>query len=267
MATDANRLNQLRLAGAFCLFDRKLRSSGNSSVIWGILNVVIGAGILSQDDNWGIISLVLGLALIAAGLYERTVRDPKVIIISAGTLAGLALWNAVLIGLAAAGKVRLALGGRTLFWAIAQAWGAFTTWKTYSTYKTLKEQCDPLTLEQVQGYVDELKKMKADQTLDLIEFEANSGFVEGRKRYRLKPIDDLYVVTTYKDQLRSLNLEEVTFVPRSEVSLTPGDEKWMSKRIKATIQLGGLMLHKASITPEMASRINPSFRAIAIGQT
>ena len=194
-------------------------------------------------------------------------RDPKVIIISAVTLAGLALWNFALIGLAAMGKVELALGGRTLFWAIAQAWGAYLTWKTYSTYKMLREKSDPMTVQEVSGYIDELKKAKPEQSLDLIEFEANAGFVQGTKRYRLKPIEDLYLAARYKAQLGSLQLEEVTFVPRGEVTLTPEGEKWMSKKIKASVQLGPLKLDKVSITPDMATRINPAARVISLGST
>jgi hypothetical protein len=267
MASDPERLKRLAVAGSFCLFDKKLRSSGNGSIVWGVLNVLIGAGILAGNDSWGAVSLLFGLGLIAAGIYERKVRDPKVIIISAATLAGLALWNFTLIILAAADKAQLALGGRTLYWAIAQAWGAYATWKTYSTYKTLREQSDPITVEQVRGYIDELKKAKPDQTVDLIEFELNAGFVKGTQRYRLKPVNDLYFAAQYKAQLGTLQLEEVSFVPRGEVLLTTGGEKWMSKKIKASVQLGPLKLEKVSITPEMATRINPSAQAMALGST
>jgi hypothetical protein len=58
-------------------------------------------------------------------------------------------------------------------------------------------------------------------------------------------------------------LEEVNFVPRSEVSLTVEGEKWMSKKIRASVQLGPSRLEKVSITPEMAERINPGSRVIA----
>lgn len=206
-----------------------------------------------------------GIGLIAAGIYEKKVRDPKVIIISAATLGMLALWNFALIVLASMGSVRLALGGRTLYWAIAQAWGAYATWKTYSTYKMLHENCDPLTVDQVRGYVDELRKVKPDQSLDLIEFDVNDGFVQGTKRYRLKPVEDFYLTARYKSQLGSLRLEEVNFVPRNEVTVTPEGEKWMSKKIKAAVQLGPLRLTKVTITPEVAARINPAARAIALG--
>jgi hypothetical protein len=172
------------MAAQFCLFDKKLSSSGTSSIVWGVLNALIGTFILVGDGIWGAVSLLLGLALIAGGIYEKKVRDPKVIMISAGTLGGLALWNFALIGLAAMGKVELALGGRTLYWAIAQAWGAYSTWKTYSTYKMLRETTDPLTVDQIRGYIEELQKAKPEQTLDVVEFEANAGFVEGRKCYR-----------------------------------------------------------------------------------
>jgi len=254
-------------AASFCMFDKKLRSSGKSSIIWGVLNLIIGGGLMAANDRWGAISVLLGLALIVAGFYERKVRDPRVILISAGTLAGLALWNFALIGLAATGRVQLALGGRTLFWAIAQAWGAYSTWTTYSTYKMLRELSDPATVEQVRGYMDELNQAKPAQTLDMAEFEANAGFVEGAHRYRLKPIEDLYLVAKYKSQLGSLQFQELSFVRRGEVSINVEGEKWMSKKIKATIQLGPLKLNKVSISPEMAERLDPTARAILLGRT
>lgn len=267
MASDPQHISRLRTAAAFCMFDKKLSSSGQSSIIWGLLNVLIGGAILAANDWWGYLNLILGLGLIGAGIYEKRVRDPKVIILSASTLGVLALWNFALIGLAAAGNLHLALGGKTLYWAIAQAWGAYTTWKTYSTYKALHEASDPITVEQVRGYVDELRKTKPETTIDVIEFEANAGFVKGRMRYRLKPVDDLYVIVRYKAQLGSLQLESVEFVPRNEVSLTPQGEKRMNKKLNAMVQLGGLTLEKVSITPEMAGRINPAARALAIGIT
>lgn len=42
MASDPRRVEQLALAGSFCLFDKKLRSSGNASIVWGVLNLLIG---------------------------------------------------------------------------------------------------------------------------------------------------------------------------------------------------------------------------------
>ena len=42
MAADLERIKRLGTAAAFCLFDSKLRSSGNSSITWGLLNLVIG---------------------------------------------------------------------------------------------------------------------------------------------------------------------------------------------------------------------------------
>jgi len=258
MATDPQRVERLSLAGSFCLFDKKLRSSGNSSIIWGVLNLVIGGALIAAQNNWGAVGVFLGLALVAAGLYERTVRDPKVIIISAATLAVLAVWDFALIGLAAMGKVHLIAGGRTLFWAVAQAWGAYVTWKTYSTYKMLLEKSDPTMVQQVRLYVDELKDSKPEQSLDLIQFEVNGGFAQGTKRYRLKPVEDLYLAVRYKAQLGSLLLEEVNFVPRSQVLLTAEGEKWMSKKLKASVQLGPLKLAKVTITPEMAARMDPT---------
>ena len=265
MAIDPKRVEHLTTAGSFCMFDQKLRASGNGSIVWGILNLLIGGALVTAHGPWGFVSVFLGLTLIAAGIYERKVRDPKVIIVSAATLAILALWDFVLIGLAAMGEVHLIAGGRTLFWGIAQAWGAYQTWKTYSTYKMLQEQSDPITVQQVRGYVEELNKAKPEQSIDLVQFDANAGFVQGNKRYRLKPIEDLYLVVRYKTQLGSSRLEEVSFVPRNQVTLTQEGEKWMSKKIKASVQLGPSRLGGITITPDMAARIDPGAKGTLLG--
>ena len=252
---DQDRVKRLQIAGQFCMFDKKLRSSGNSSMVWGVLNLLIGGLGFLSNNHWGVVSLVLGAALVAVGAYERKVRDPKVIIVSAGTLAGLAVWNFALIALAASGKGELALGGRTLYWAIAQAIGAFSTWKTYSTYKMLQAEADPGTAEQVRAYIDELKRAKPSERLDLIEFEVNAGFVQGTKRFRLMPVEDLYMAARYKSQLGSLTLEEVLFVPRHEFTFTTQGERWMSKKLRGSVRLGALQLDKVTIQPDMAMRI------------
>jgi len=267
MASDPQRAERLAFAGSFCLFDKRLRSSGTSSIVWGLINLLIGGAVIAQNNNWGAVSLVLGLALIAAGIYERRVREPKVIIISAVTLAVLALWNFMLIALAVMGKMQLVLGGRTLFWAIVQAGAAYLTWKTYSTYKMLLEKSDPLTVQHVRGCIDELKKARPEQSVDLVQFDVNTGFLQSTKRYRLKPIEDLYLVARYRTQFGSLKLEEVNFVQRNEVALTLEGEKWMSKKIKASVQLGPLKLDNVSITPDMALRISPATRMISLGTT
>jgi hypothetical protein len=258
MPTDQERVKQLSTAAEFSMFDNRLRSSGNGSIIWGVLNLALGGLVLAAHNNWGMVSLLLGLALIVAGIYERTVREPRVIIVSAVTLGFLALWNFGLIGLAAIGRLHLALGGKTLYWAIAQAWGAFATWKTYHVYEKLRDATDPQILQQVRGYVDELKKSKPDQSLDLIEFDVNAGFVRGTQRYRLKPVEDLYTVAQYKVQLGRMHLQNVTFIPRNQVTLSPEGTKWMSKKLKASLQLGSLNLRKVTITSDMALRISPS---------
>jgi hypothetical protein len=265
MASDPQRMHRLGLGAEFCMFDKKLRSSGNASIIWGILNLLLGGLLVVANDYWGGVSLLLGIGLIAAGFYQRTVRHAEVIIISAATLAVLALWNFTLLILSVMGKVELTLGGRTFYWAIAQAWGAIATWKTYSSYESLLQESDPTTVEQVRGYVSELKKAKPQQTLDLIEFAANAGFLEGTHRYRLKPFDDLYLIARYKLQFRSAKLEEISFIPRSEVTLIPVSGDWSDNKIRASIQLGPRKVKSVTITPDMALRINPSARANVVG--
>jgi hypothetical protein len=64
-----------------------------------------------------------------------------------------------------------------------------------------------------------------------------------------------------------LRLEGLDFVPRAAVTLSLEGEKWMSKKIKASVQLGELKVDKVSITPDMASRINPAARLVPLGTT
>jgi hypothetical protein len=62
MTSDRERVEQLRLAGSFCFFDKKLRSAGNGSILWGVLNLLIGGLLVAAHDNWGAVGLFLGLA-------------------------------------------------------------------------------------------------------------------------------------------------------------------------------------------------------------
>jgi uncharacterized protein YjeT (DUF2065 family) len=264
LSSDTERINRLQLAGDFCMFDNKLRSSGNGSIAWGVINTLIGGSLLASGHIWAAVSLIFGLALVVEGIYERRVRDPKVIIVSAATLASLALLHFTFLILAALGKEGIGFGGRTLYWAIAEAAGAFATWKTYATYKMLRAESDPLIVEQLKGYIAELRKTKPGQSLDLIEFDRNAGFLKPTERYRLKPMEDLYLVGRYQMQFRSMKLEAVGFVRRNEVTLSAEGEKWMSKKIKATIQLGAQKLEKIMITPDMAARIGPLTSMMAL---
>jgi hypothetical protein len=43
--------------------------------------------------------------------------------------------------------------------------------------------------------------------------------------------------------------------------------KWASKKLKATVQLGSLTLNRATITREMAVRINPAAETLVLGAT
>jgi hypothetical protein len=122
-------------------------------------------------------------------------------------------------------------------------------------------------VEQVHTYISEISQAKAEQTLDLIEFDASAGFVQGTRRYRLKPIEDLYMIAEYKVQLGRRHIQAASFVPRNEVTLIPEGSKWMSKKIKATVQLGSVTLNKVTIAPEMATRIDPAAQLIALGST
>jgi hypothetical protein len=133
MTTDPQRIKRLEVASAFCLFDKKLRSSGNGSIVWGVLNLAIGGALLTANDRWGTVSVVLGLALVAAGIYERTVRDPKVIIFGTDSRTSSELRFDRPYAM---GKVVPALEGE-LFLGDRASLGRRGHLETYSVYKAL----------------------------------------------------------------------------------------------------------------------------------
>lgn len=70
MTIDPERVKRLGMAAEFCFFDKKLRSSGNASILWGTINLVIGGTALSAHNDWGAVGAILGLALVIAGAYS-----------------------------------------------------------------------------------------------------------------------------------------------------------------------------------------------------
>jgi hypothetical protein len=217
----------------------------------------MGGIVLALHHSWlGAVLVLFGFALIVEGIYQRSAGDPEVIRVSAATLAAMALWNFGLLGFGG--------GVEALLWAIAQCVGAYTTWADYSTYKTLREQSDSVTVEEVRGYVNELRQAKPDQTIDLIEFDVHPSLAgrlaECTARYRLKPFEDLYLMTRYKVQVGPLELEEISFVPRAQVTVASEGEKGMSHKIKTSVQLGQTKLENVAITPEMVKRLRPAAR-------
>jgi len=138
-ANSPERRKRLQIAGAFCVFDKKLRSRGTSSILWG------------------------------------TVRDPKVILISAGTLAVLALWNLALIVLAAIGKTGLALWKQNSLLGNCPGRSSARYVEDLQPVQSSARRVGPLTVEQVRDTWKSSKKAKPKGSVHMIEFDVNTA--------------------------------------------------------------------------------------------
>ena len=124
-----------------CTYDRQLNSSGKGTIGWGVFSFAIGL-FITLNGGWGWINLGFGLLLIATGIYEMKVREPKVIRVSAAVLGLLAVWNIAAIVLSAYFHTRFI--GHGLWIGIAQIFGATSTWKQYDAYAKLRQAADLL---------------------------------------------------------------------------------------------------------------------------
>jgi hypothetical protein len=250
-----SRFRALNRAAEFTTFDKSLTSSGRSSIFWGAINLVLAAVLLSSGNRFGVVDAALGTLLVASGIYEMKVRDARVIKISALTLAFLAVWNLGGIALAFATNSRVVFGAHSIWWGIAQAYGAVNTWRSYSAYEALKREADEYLCGRIRESAEHLRSCAPKQTVDVVEFKLTAGFGENEKWVRMMPFEDAVLVGEYTSTFNRLKLLGLGCTSADVVQVEPVGEKWMSKKLKARIRLGDRVIDKAEIDPEMLSRL------------
>lgn len=140
--TGSSRIEKLNVAAALHQFDKSLNRSAWESLGWGAFSALIGWAQLARNARFGWVNLIFGGLLMVVGLYEKRVREARVIKVSAATLAFLGLWN--LTGFIMAIMEQSRVVGHA--WVAAlQLFGAWTTYKSYSQYAALLANSDPAT--------------------------------------------------------------------------------------------------------------------------
>ncbi|HEX2330866.1 MAG TPA: hypothetical protein VHN74_19235 [Candidatus Angelobacter sp.] len=247
-----SRIDKLNVAASLHQFDRALNRSAWESLGWGAFSAVIGLVLLSTTAHFGWVNLAFGVLLIAEGLYEKKVREPKVILVSAATLGVLGLWN--LYGFVMNIVSNSGVVGHPVV-AILQLVGAWNTYAGYSKYAALVAAADPATNMEFATMLDQLRTADPATAPDMVEFTAQKfGKNNVRWRARRMATDDLIFFVGNEVVLgRKQSTPTCLFVPRQQVKIEILGEKMFGRNQKATITAAAQQW-KASIAPEMAQK-------------
>jgi hypothetical protein len=246
----ASRIDRLNVAAALHQFEKALNRSAWGSMAWGAFSILIGAFLVSKNPRVGWINLVAGGLLMVEGLYEKRVREPQVIKVSAATLGLLGLWN--LAGFVMAMTAHSRFAGHPWI-AVAQLIGAWNTYASYSRYAALVAASDPGTKMELQTMLDQLLAADPATTPEMVEFTSHK-FGKNDIRWRARRVDDLLLFRGNEVVLGRKNSKvECFFVPRQEVKLELTGEKGLSRKQKATITAGNVQF-KTTIAPEVAQK-------------
>jgi hypothetical protein len=247
----ATRLDKLNVAASLHVFDKTLDRSAWESLGWGAFSLVVGIFLLSTG-RFGWINLVFGLLIIIEGLYEKQVREPKVIKVSAATLGLLGVWNLAVFILAAMAKSRF-VGGHPVV-AVMQLLGAWNTYKSYAVYAALLAKSDPGANAEFKALLDQLKNADPKTAPDVAEFTV-SKFGSNDVRWRVRSVDGLIFFLGNEVILgRKQSKPTCMFVPREQVKLDILGEKIFGSKQKVVVTAAGVPM-KGTMSQEMTQKM------------
>jgi hypothetical protein len=154
--------------------------------------------------------------------------------------------------------------GRGIWYGLIQGYGAWKTYKSYGVYADLVKQANPLVVEEVKRYLDELKAADPKQSMDVLEFDS-SDFSKGTRNWRAKFIGDLVLFVQSNKSTFGMGkrAEQVLWSPRDTIRIEALGEKWLGKKQKVKIYTGpSVFIEKAEITPEMLAKFESLARGI-----
>lgn len=248
-----SRIDKLNVAAALHEFDRALNRGAWESLGWGAFSVGIGVILLYTTAHLvGWVNLAFGFLLIAEGLYEKRVREPKVIMVSASTLGLLGLWNLYGFVMAMVSNARY-VGHPWV--AIVQLVGAWRTYSSYSKYAALVAASDPATNMEFASILDQVQTSDPASTPDMVEFTA-SKFGKNDMRWRARRMHDGDLIFFLGNEVvlgRKKSKPTCFFVQRQQVRFEITGEKMFGRKQKAAITAGDQQW-KATIAPEMAQK-------------
>lgn len=249
--TGSSRIEKLNVAAALHQFDKSLNRSAWESLGWGAFSALIGWVQLARNARFGWVNLIFGVLLMVVGLYEKRVREARVIKVSAATLAFLGLWNLAgfVMAIMALGRV---VGHPWV--AALQLLGAWTTYKSYATYAGLLAASDPATNQEFELMLQQLNAADPATAPDVVEFTAKK-FGKNDMLWRTRRMDDFMLFVGNERVLgRKKSLSQCFFVARQQVRVEILGEKMFGRNQKARITAGDQQWN-VTIAPEMAQKL------------
>ena len=262
MRTSDERFRKLQTAASLMNFEYGLKASGKTSIYWGIFTLFFGVLGLSSpfvgmvasikaNILIGAVNFLLGAFLIAAGIYQRRSRRPRVFRISAVTLGLLAAWNLGGFILSLLFDVTV---GHPLVAGLAHSYGAYKAWRSYGEYVVLLKSTDPAALEETRNRTREL----AVGDPNAIKFRRM--MTRHDPYWRLKFVDDLVFLVRMgaifaRESSKWLKVREVLWLRRDQLKVESSDDRWSTKDLYATIHLGDGRKEAVRIHPDMLLRL------------
>jgi hypothetical protein len=247
---NTTRLEKLNSAALLYNFHKKLDRSAWESIGWGIFSLGIALFVFSRGGlAW--VHLVFGILLIAEGIYEKQVREPKVIKVEAATLGLTGLWNIGVFALGIATRIRVI--GISPVVPIFQLVRAWQTYKSYALYATLTASVAPATNAEFKTMLDQLKNAVPADTPDVVEF-TSSRFLKNDIRWRVRRMDGYFFLMGKETGLGKKPQLTCMFLERGAVKLEILGEKMFGSKQKVVVIAGDQKL-KGTMAAEMAQRM------------
>lgn len=245
------RLEKLNVAAALHGFDKALNRSAWGSLGWGMFSALVGLVLVYRANRLGWVNVVVGLLLMVEGLYEKQVREPRVIKVSAATLGLLGIWNLGSFVLAMMANSRVA--GHPLV-GVMQLLGAWTTYSSYATYAALLAASDPGSNAEFEAMLRQMSTADPASAPDMVEFTA-SKFGKNDVRWRVRSVDALMLFLGNEVVLgRKKSQPTCFFVPRQQVKLEIQGEKMFGSKQKVLVTAGDQQW-KGTMAPGMPQKL------------
>jgi hypothetical protein len=204
-----------------------LKRMGWGSLIWGLLNIVLGTIYTVENGPINAILVLIGLLLVASGLWCLVVRSAAGVITNGIALMLIGLWNLVVTVL------NLVLGGPPTFWwaAIGVAMIASAVWgfRQYARFSQgLRHGATSGELAMLDAFAKRVLKADGEHDDNIIGFQVTSYGQQAKWRGRLMRGMAVFVQRV---------TQELLVASSKDVSINPHGQVLLSSSLKAAITI------------------------------
>lgn len=262
-------IEELQNASDFQLLRKNLRGRAIGSIVFGLINTVLGLAFI-RDDPINVIVLLLGVSLLAESIWLIVAQKPRGIIVDGILLCAVGIWN-IFISFYNANVVWQSYKYSTFYYKLGFWYYYFAsnspiwTWygamgiiwgvASYGPYRrfsstSFKTPSDP-TVKRVDEIVKSVTKAKASESDDIIEFQATDR-LRSLGSWKGKLSEDIGIFVSVGGIVRK-SANEVLFARRDDVHIIYKGKVRLRKVLKVSIQIGKWN-YSGTISPELMQR-------------